>query len=116
MAVLMTCMQGVAAGAGLAIALAADCRVATRSSQFSAAFVRLGLTGTDMGSSFFLPRVAGLGVAAEMLLTGRQLSAERAYQAGPGAAHCAWVMRCAGQRWGSISVPPAAGALLAVHS
>ena len=75
-------VQGPAAGAGLAIALAADVRVALRASSFSAAFVRLGLTGTDMGTSFFMPRLAGLGVASEALLTGRAVPAERAYALG----------------------------------
>lgn len=75
-------MQGPAAGAGMAIALAADVRIATKSASFSAAFVRLGLTGCDMGTSFFLPRLVGSGIAAEALLTGRALSAERAYQVG----------------------------------
>jgi enoyl-CoA hydratase len=75
-------VQGPAAGAGLALALAADVRVATRAASFSAAFVRLGLTGADMGCSFHLPRVAGLGIAAEAMLAGRALSAERAFQVG----------------------------------
>lgn len=75
-------VQGPAAGAGLAIALASDVRLATPAASFSAAFVRLGLTGTDMGTSFFLPRVAGLGIASEALLTGRAISAQRAYQVG----------------------------------
>ncbi|KAI3428467.1 hypothetical protein D9Q98_007292 [Chlorella vulgaris] len=75
-------VQGAAAGGGFALAMACDVRVATRGARFSAAFVRLGLTGTDMGTSYFLWRQAGLGVAAEMLLTGRQLAAERAYQLG----------------------------------
>ena len=66
----------------MAIALAADVRVAAPAASFSAAFVRLGLTGTDMGTSFFLPRIAGLGIAAEALLTGRPISAQRAYQVG----------------------------------
>lgn len=78
----ITCIQGPAAGAGLAVALAADLRVATPSASFSAAFVRLGLTGTDMGISFFLPRLAGLGIASEAILTGRSISAERAFQVG----------------------------------
>jgi enoyl-CoA hydratase/carnithine racemase len=75
-------VQGPAAGAGFALALACDVRIAQRSASFSAAFVRLALTGTDMGTSFFLPRLAGLGIASEMLLTGRPLCAERAYQVG----------------------------------
>ena len=72
--------QGAAAGAGLALALASDVRVAARCASFSAAFVRLGLTGCDMGTSYYAWRTAGLGVASEMLLTGRPLGAERAYQ------------------------------------
>ena len=75
-------LQGAAAGGGFALALASDVRVAERGARFSAAFVRLGLTGTDMGTSFFLPRLAGLGVTSELLMTGRQLAAERAYQVG----------------------------------
>ena len=47
---IIAAVQGAAAGAGFALAMASDCRVATRGSRFSAAFVRLGLTGTDMGT------------------------------------------------------------------
>jgi enoyl-CoA hydratase/carnithine racemase len=79
---IVACIQGPAAGAGFAMALAADLRVATPAASFSAAFVRLGLTGTDMGTSFFLPRLAGLGIASEAILTGRPISAERAFQVG----------------------------------
>jgi len=78
----VACIQGPAAGAGMAMALSADLRIATPAASFSAAFVRLGLTGTDMGTSFFLPRLAGLGIASEAILTGRPISAERAFQAG----------------------------------
>ncbi|PSC69953.1 enoyl-hydratase [Micractinium conductrix] len=79
---IIAAVQGAAAGGGFALALASDVRVAERGARFSAAFVRLGLTGTDMGTSFFLPRLAGLGVTSELLMTGRQLAAERAYQLG----------------------------------
>jgi enoyl-CoA hydratase/carnithine racemase len=79
---MISCIDGPAAGAGLALAIASDLRVATPAASFSAAFVRLGLTGTDMGTSFFLPRLAGLGIASELILTGRPLSAERAFQVG----------------------------------
>ncbi|PRW44561.1 enoyl- hydratase [Chlorella sorokiniana] len=75
-------VQGAAAGAGFALAMASDVRIASRDAKFSAAFVRLGLTGTDMGTSYFLWRLAGLGIASELLLTGRTLPAERAYQLG----------------------------------
>jgi enoyl-CoA hydratase/carnithine racemase len=79
---IVACIPGPAHGAGLSIALASDIRVASKTASFSAAFVKLGLSGTDMGTSFFLPRHAGMGIAAEMLLTGRTISAERAYQVG----------------------------------
>ena len=79
---IISAVQGPAAGAGFAIALASDVRLATTNASFSAAFVRLGLTGTDMGTSFFLPRLVGLGIASEALMTGRALGAERAYQLG----------------------------------
>lgn len=62
--------------------MASDVRLAAQNARFSAAFVRLGLTGTDMGTSFFLWRLAGLGIASELLLTGRPLAADRAYQLG----------------------------------
>ncbi|GAB4814421.1 hypothetical protein N2152v2_001467 [Parachlorella kessleri] len=79
---IIAAVQGAASGAGFAFALASDVRIATQSSRFNAAFVKLGLTGTDMGTSYFLPRVAGLGIASELLLTGRPIAAERAYQVG----------------------------------
>lgn len=79
---IVACIPGPAHGAGLSIALASDIRVANKTASFSAAFVNLGLSGTDMGTSFFLPRHAGMGIAAEMLLTGRTISAERAYHVG----------------------------------
>lgn len=79
---IIAAVQGAAAGGGLALALASDVRIAARGASFSAAFVRLGLTGTDMGTSYFLWRHAGLGAAAELLLTGRQMGAERAHQLG----------------------------------
>lgn len=75
-------VQGPAAGAGLALALASDIRIANPSASFTASFVRLGLTGTDMGTSFFLPKLAGTGIASEMLLTGRAISGQRAYDVG----------------------------------
>lgn len=79
---IIAAIHGPAAGAGLAIALAADIRIASSRSSFSAAFVKLGLTGTDMGTSFFFPRIAGLGIASEALLTGRPITAQRAFQIG----------------------------------
>lgn len=75
-------VNGPAAGAGFALALAADIRLATPHTRFNAAFVRIGLTGGDVGTSWMLPRIVGFGHASEILLTGRMLDAEYAYRIG----------------------------------
>ena len=75
-------VNGPAAGAGMSLALACDIRVANESATFNAAFIRVGLTGGDMGSSWLLPRIVGLGLANEILLTGRPVGAEEALNIG----------------------------------
>jgi enoyl-CoA hydratase/carnithine racemase len=75
-------VNGAAAGAGFSIALACDLRVVSTTARFNAAFIRVGLTGGDMGSSWLLPRIVGLGVANELLLTGRFVDAEEAGRMG----------------------------------
>lgn len=75
-------VNGAAAGAGLALALAADIRLAVPQARFNAAFVRIGLTGGDCGTSYLLPRVVGLGWASEILLTGRFVDAQEAERIG----------------------------------
>src|SRR5436190_7922686 len=75
-------IQGAAAGGGFAFALAADIRVAGESARMNAAFIRLGLTACDMGVSYFLPRLVGVSVASELLLTGRFIHAPRALATG----------------------------------
>jgi len=75
-------VNGPAAGAGLAIALASDVRLAAPTATFSAAFVRLGLSGCDVGVSYLLPRIVGLGMASEMMLTGRSIEADTALRTG----------------------------------
>ncbi len=75
-------VNGPAAGGGLALALAADVRVAATRARFNVAFVRLGLSGCDVGVSWLLPRVVGLGHASELMLTGRLIDAEHAYRIG----------------------------------
>lgn len=75
-------VNGPAAGAGFALALAADVRVASTAARFNAAFVRVGLSGGDCGASYFLPRLVGAGRAAELLLTGRIVEAEEAARIG----------------------------------
>jgi enoyl-CoA hydratase len=71
-------VNGAAAGAGFSLALSADIRLASPAARFNAAFVRIGLSGGDCGSSWFLPRIVGLGRAAEILLTGRFVPADEA--------------------------------------
>jgi enoyl-CoA hydratase/carnithine racemase len=75
-------VNGVAAGAGAVIALAADLRILAESASFSFLFTRVGLAGADMGSAYLLPRVVGLGRATELLLLGDGVDAERAVAIG----------------------------------
>jgi len=75
-------VNGVAAGAGAVIALAADIRILAETASFSFLFTRVGLAGADMGSAYLLPRVVGLGRATELLLLGESVDAERAVAIG----------------------------------
>jgi 2-(1,2-epoxy-1,2-dihydrophenyl)acetyl-CoA isomerase len=70
-------VKGVCAGAGTNLALACDLIVAADDANFNEAFVKIGLT-PDCGGSFFLPRVIGEKLAAELFMTGESVSAERA--------------------------------------
>ncbi len=75
-------VNGVAAGAGAVIALAADFRIMARSASLAFLFTRVGLAGADMGSAYLLPRLVGLARATELLLLGDRLDAERAASLG----------------------------------
>lgn len=75
-------VNGPAAGAGMALALAADIRIAAPTAKFNAAFVRIGLSGGDVGVSWLLPRIVGYGIAAEILLTARMVQAPEAADIG----------------------------------
>ena len=79
---IVACVNGAAAGGGFALALASDVRIATPTTRMNAAFIRIGLSACDIGVSYFLPRMVGSSVAAEYMLTGRFIDAERAYQLG----------------------------------
>lgn len=74
-------VNGVAAGAGLSIALASDIRVASDQARFSSIFIKRSLV-PDNGASYILPALAGMGAAAEMALTGRIYDARQALQMG----------------------------------
>jgi enoyl-CoA hydratase/carnithine racemase len=69
-------VDGVCAGAGAMVALAADLRLGTPAAKTAFLFVRVGLAGADMGACALLPRTIGQGRAAELLLTGRAMSAD----------------------------------------
>jgi enoyl-CoA hydratase/carnithine racemase len=71
-------VQGAAAGGGFALALASDIRLCAPDARMSAAFIKVGLSGCDVGMSYLLPRALGSSVAAEMLMTGSVLDAARA--------------------------------------
>jgi len=75
-------VNGLAAGAGAVIALAADLRLLARSASFAFLFSRVGLAGADMGSAYLLPRIIGLGRASELLILGDAVDAERAVKIG----------------------------------
>ncbi|MEJ2086085.1 MAG: enoyl-CoA hydratase family protein [Acidobacteriota bacterium] len=77
-------VNGVAAGAGAVIALAADLRLLAESASFHFLFTKVGLAGADMGSAYLLPRVVGLGRASELLLLGDEVDANRAVEIGRG--------------------------------
>jgi enoyl-CoA hydratase/carnithine racemase len=90
---IITAVDGVAAGAGAIIAMASDMRLATPAAQAAFLFNRVGLAGCDMGACAILPRIIGQGRAAELLFTGRTMTAEE------------------GERWGFYNKLVAADAL-----
>lgn len=75
---IVAAVNGIAAGAGSVIALAADLRLLAESASFAFLFTRVGLAGADMGSAYLLPRVVGFGRATELLLLGETIDARRA--------------------------------------
>lgn len=75
-------VNGPAAGGGFALVLGSDVRIAATSASFNAAFVRIGLSACDIGTSWLLPRLVGAGRAHELMLTGRIFDAEEAARIG----------------------------------
>ena len=73
---IVAAVDGVCAGAGAMMALAADLRIGTPAARTAFLFVRVGLAGCDMGACTLLPRTIGHGRAAELLYTGRTMSAD----------------------------------------
>jgi enoyl-CoA hydratase/carnithine racemase len=75
-------LNGTTAGAGACIALAADIRIASEEARIAFLFVKVGLSGADMGAAHLLPRVVGLAKATELLYTGDFISALEAERIG----------------------------------
>jgi enoyl-CoA hydratase len=75
-------VNGPCVGAGLALCLAADIRICSTAAKFGNAAILLGLSGAEMGMSYFLPRIVGTSVAADWMLTGRTVSADEADRRG----------------------------------
>ena len=73
---IVAAIDGICAGAGAMIALAADLRLGTPTAKTAYLFTRVGLAGADMGACGLLPRVIGQGRATELLMTGRAMTAE----------------------------------------
>ncbi|MBA2933787.1 enoyl-CoA hydratase/isomerase family protein [Sphingomonas sp. CGMCC 1.13654] len=74
--------HGSACGGGFSLMLASDVRIGAPTLRMNAAYIKIGLGGADIGSSYFLPRLVGASLAAELLLTGRFIHAERALSLG----------------------------------
>ncbi len=79
---IIAAVDGVAVGAGAIIAMASDLRIATPAAQTAFLFNRVGLAGCDMGACAMLPRIIGQGRAAELLYTGRAMTAQEGEQWG----------------------------------
>jgi enoyl-CoA hydratase/carnithine racemase len=91
---IVAAVDGVCAGAGAIVAMASDLRIGTVRSRVAFLFVRVGLSGADMGACALLPRIVGQGRASELLYTGRFMAGEEAERWGfynrvvaPGALH-----------------------------
>jgi enoyl-CoA hydratase/carnithine racemase len=79
---ILAAVDGICAGAGAILAMAADLRLATPEAKTAFLFTRVGLAGADMGACGILPRLIGQGRAAELLYTGRAMSAEEGHRWG----------------------------------
>ena len=76
---IIAAVEGVCAGAGAILAMASDLRLASPNAKTAFLFTRVGLSGADMGACAILPRIIGLGRAAELLFTGRNMSPEEGH-------------------------------------
>jgi enoyl-CoA hydratase len=79
---IIAAVRGYAAGGGFSLAIAADIRIADPTARFVASYINIGLTGADMGSSYYFPRQVNLGLALEYLYTGDVIDAKTATRIG----------------------------------
>jgi enoyl-CoA hydratase len=78
----ISAVNGPASGGGFALVLGSDIRIAAQTAKFNAAFIRIGLSACDIGTSWLLPRLIGAARAQELMLTGRLFDAEEALRIG----------------------------------
>ncbi len=79
---IIAAVNGPAAGGGFALVLGSDIRIAANTARFNAAFIRIGLSACDIGTSWLLPRLVGAARAQELMLTGRIFDADEAERIG----------------------------------
>lgn len=79
---IISLVHGAACGGGFIFALAADIRIAGDTARMNDAFIKIGLSGCELGMSYFLPRTVGLSIASELMYTGNFIDAPRALSAG----------------------------------
>jgi enoyl-CoA hydratase len=79
---IIAAVNGAATGGGLALVLGSDIRIASAEARFGVAFVKVGLSACDIGTSWLLPRIVGAGRAHELMLTGRIFGADEAEKFG----------------------------------
>ena len=80
--IVLAAVNGPAFGGGLALAAACDLRIASTSARFCSAFIKTGLTGTDVGITYLLPRLIGASRAFDMIVTGRTVASDEAERMG----------------------------------
>ena len=79
---IIAAVNGAAAGGGFALVLGSDIRLAAHAAKFNAAFIRIGLSACDIGTSWMLPRLVGMARAQELMLTGRVFDSAEAHRIG----------------------------------
>lgn len=79
---IISAVNGPASGGGFALVLGSDIRLAAQSARFNAAFIKIGLSACDIGTSWLLPRLIGAARAQELMLTGRLFDADEAARIG----------------------------------